>query len=54
MNPIDTGYIELNLNDEELANYFSGMYEFPEMPENQYGIVKNNGETVAKFCYQKG
>ena len=54
MDAIRTGYIELDLTDEELAEYFSGMYQFPEMPENQYGIVKNNGETVAKFCYQKG
>ena len=54
MNSTYTGYIELNLNDEELAEYFSGLYEFPDMVENQYGIVKSNGETVAKFCYQKG
>lgn len=54
MKNLYTGYLELDLNDEELADYFSGLYEFPEMYENQYGIVRNNGETVAKFCYQKG
>lgn len=47
------GYVTLNLSDEELADYFSGLYEFPDLINNQYGIIYNNGEVAAKFCYQK-
>ena len=48
------GYIELDLTDEKLADFYSGLYEFPNMNENQYGLVRNNGTIVAKFCYQDG
>lgn len=54
MESINTGYVELNLNDEELADYFSGLYEVPDMLNNQYGIIKSHGETAAKFCYREG
>ena len=46
------GFRYLDMNDEELANFYSGLYEFPEMYENEYGLVRTNGEIVAKFCYQ--
>lgn len=48
------GFRYLDMNDEELANFYSGLYEFPEMYENEYGLVRTNGEIVAKFCYQEG
>lgn len=48
------GYRFLDLTDDELANYYSGLYEFPDLFENEYGLVRSNGEIVAKFCYQDG
>lgn len=48
------GYIEIDLNDNDLADYYSGLYEFPLMYNNEYGIIKNNEKIVAKFCYQNG
>lgn len=45
------GYRFLDLTDDELANYYSGLYEFPNLFENEYGLVRSKGEIVAKFCY---
>ena len=46
-----TGYRELILSDNELCDYYSGLYEFPDMYENEYGLIINNGKLVEKFCY---
>lgn len=45
------GYRVLNLNDEELAEFYSGMYCFPDMYDNEYGLIVNNGKIVDKICY---
>lgn len=50
-----TGYRELELNDEQLANFYSGLYEYPnDLNENEYVIIKNNGSIVDKVCYRQG
>ena len=47
------GYRELILTDDELADYYSGMYELPaDLARNEYVIIKNvEGQIVAKNRY---
>lgn len=47
------GYRELVLTDDELSDFYSGLYEFPaDLARNEYVIIKNvEGEIVAKTRY---
>lgn len=52
------GYIELNLNDEQLADFYNRKEAWAKLQmikENQYLLVKDStGEVVDKYCYQNG
>ena len=52
------GYIEIQLDDEKLANFYNNkeLYaEIYELKENQYFLVKDStGEVVDKYCLQNG
>lgn len=47
------GYRELVLTDDELSDFYSGLYEFPaDLARNEYVIIKNvEGTIVAKTRY---
>lgn len=47
------GYREVVMSDEELADFYSNLYEFPaDMARNEYFLVKNvEGNIVAKCRY---
>ena len=47
------GYRELVLTDDELSDFYSGLYEFPaDLARNEYVIIKNvEGAIVAKTRY---
>lgn len=37
------GYRELILNDDEMGDFYSGLYEFPnDLKENEYILIKND------------
>ena len=52
------GYIELNLDDEQLADFYNHKEAWAKLQmikENQYLLVKDStGEVVDKYCYQSG
>lgn len=52
------GYIELNLDDEQLADFYNHKEAWAKLQmikENQYLLVKDStGEVVDKYCYQNG
>lgn len=52
------GYIELQLDDNKMASFYSNkeLYiELYNLKENQYLLIKNeDGEVVDKYCYQNG
>lgn len=52
------GYIEIQLDDEKLANFYNHMDAYAELynlKENQYLLVKDStDEVVDKYCYQNG
>ena len=52
------GYVELNLDDEQLADFYNHKEAWAKLQmikENQYLLVKDStGEVVDKYCYQRG
>lgn len=49
------GYRELTLSDDELANFYSNMYEFPaDMARNEYILIKNVEGTIVAKCRYDG
>jgi len=49
------GYRELTLTDDELANFYSNMYEFPaDMARNEYVLIKNVEGTIVAKCRYDG
>lgn len=52
------GYIELNLDDEQLADFYNHKEAWAKLQmikENQYLLVKDStGEVVDKYCFQNG
>ena len=49
------GYRELTLTDDELANFYSNMYEFPaDMARNEYILIKNVEGTIVAKCRYDG
>lgn len=50
------GYRELVLNNDEMSDFYSGLYEFPnDLKENEYILIKNNqDEIVDKVKYREG
>lgn len=52
------GYIEIQLDDEKLANFYNHMDAYAELynlKENQYLLIKDStNEVVDKYCYQNG
>ena len=51
-----TGYKEIQLTDEELAEFYTDSSKFTEGHlENQYYIIKDkNGVSIDTYIYQKG
>jgi len=48
------GYKEIEVNEDELAEFYAGLYDFSKIPElyiNEYVLLKF-GDTVEKICYQ--
>ena len=52
------GYIEIQLEDEKLAGFYTNKEVYVELfnlKENQYLLIKDStGEIVDKYCYQNG
>ena len=52
------GYIEIQLDNEKLANFYNHMDTYAELynlKENQYLLIKDStNEVVDKYCYQSG
>ena len=48
------GYRELILNDDELADFYSGLYEFPsDIVENEYVLIKNQDSITINNIYPR-
>lgn len=43
---------EFHLTDEELAEFYSGLYEFSDLVENEYAFIYNQGKLVDKICWK--
>ena len=56
MSEVYRGYRELVLNDNEIGDFYSGLYEFPnDLLNNEYILIKNNnGEIIDKIKYLDG
>ena len=49
------GYREVVMSDEELANFYSNLYEFPaDLARNEYFLVKNVEVTIVAKCRYDG
>lgn len=52
------GYIEIQLDDEKLASFYSNKEIYSELynlKENQYLLIKDStNEVIDKYCYQNG
>lgn len=52
------GYVEVEMNDEQLAEFYSGRAEYADLlglKENQYLLIKDaEGKVIDKYCYQNG
>lgn len=50
------GYRELVLNDDEISDFYSGLYELPaDVMDNEYLLMKNSaGEIIDKIRYADG
>lgn len=52
------GYVEVEMNDEQLAEFYSGRAEYADLlglKENQYLLIKDaESKVIDKYCYQNG
>ena len=50
-----TGFIEVNMNDTELAEFYQNLTDNKYfLLENQYLIIKQNGKIIAKYKWKNG
>lgn len=58
MEPFYTGFKEITLTDDEMAQFYIDSHTFGEainLKQNQYLLIKNeDGAIVDKYCYQNG
>lgn len=56
MSEVYRGYRELVLNDDEIGDFYGGLYEFPnDLLDNEYVLIKNSdGEIIDKIKYLEG
>jgi PhoH-like ATPase len=48
-----TGYQILDLSDHELTQLYEGKYNYNDLKENEYLIIKNNDKVIDYFCKKK-
>ena len=48
-----TGYQILDLSNHELTQLYEGKYNYNDLKENEYLIIKNNDKVIDYFCKKK-
>ena len=46
------GYREIEMNDEDLGNFYANNYDFSFLNINEYGLITKDKEVIDKICYQ--